>query len=227
MTRASNAPLWLALDAATYVGTVAVGRGDALLAAREVAMRGEREERLMPAVAETLAEARVAVRDLDRVVCGAGPGSFTSLRIAASIAKGIAASVERPLYAVPSLLLVVAGATPRLAAGTYVVALDAMRGDVYVARVRVADDGTIAEHRDLGLVPGATLAALAAEHGAVPVGPSLAPPLAPRAAGAARLGRWLDAAGPVERASWEPVYGRAAEAQVKWEAAHGVPLPRA
>jgi tRNA threonylcarbamoyladenosine biosynthesis protein TsaB len=30
--------------------------------------------------------------------------------------------------------------------------------------------------------------------------------------------------GPVDRARWEPAYGRLAEAQVKWEAAHGRPL---
>ena len=29
---------------------------------------------------------------------------------------------------------------------------------------------------------------------------------------------------PVDLASWEPAYGRLAEAQVKWEAAHGRPL---
>jgi tRNA threonylcarbamoyladenosine biosynthesis protein TsaB len=32
--------------------------------------------------------------------------------------------------------------------------------------------------------------------------------------------------GPVDLASWEPEYGRLAEAQVRWEAAHGRPLPR-
>jgi tRNA threonylcarbamoyladenosine biosynthesis protein TsaB len=32
------------------------------------------------------------------------------------------------------------------------------------------------------------------------------------------------AAGPVDLARWEPMYGRLAEAQVKWEAAHGRPL---
>jgi len=31
---------------------------------------------------------------------------------------------------------------------------------------------------------------------------------------------------PVDLASWEPDYGRLAEAQVRWEAAHGRPLPR-
>jgi tRNA threonylcarbamoyladenosine biosynthesis protein TsaB len=227
MTAPTSGPLWLALDAATYVGTVAVGRGDVLLAEREVAMRGEREERLMPAVAAALADAGVEARELDRVVCGGGPGSFTSLRIAAAIAKGIAAAVDRPLFAVPSLLLVVAGARPVPGAGRFVVALDAMRGDAYLALVEMDDQGAIVEHRDLGLAPATSVAAIAAEHAATVLGPSIEPAHAPRAAGVARLGAWLERAGAVDRAAWEPVYGRAAEAQVKWEAAHGVPLPRA
>ena len=76
----------LAIDASTYRGTVAVLRGARVLAEREVAMKGADAERLMPAVADALAEADVAIDALARVVCGQGPGSFTSLRIAGAIA---------------------------------------------------------------------------------------------------------------------------------------------
>jgi tRNA threonylcarbamoyl adenosine modification protein YeaZ len=78
-------------------------------------MRGEREERLMPAVAGALADAGIAPNAIDRVVCGAGPGSFTSLRIAGAIAKGLALAAGVPLIPVSSLLLIVAGAEPQLA----------------------------------------------------------------------------------------------------------------
>ena len=47
----------LALDAATYVGTVAIVDDDRVLAERETAMRGRDVERLMPAVAEALHDA--------------------------------------------------------------------------------------------------------------------------------------------------------------------------
>ena len=66
----------------------------------------------MPAVADALREATVDPRQLDRIVCGAGPGSFTSLRIAGAIAKGLALSAGAPLHPVSSLLLVVAGTSP-------------------------------------------------------------------------------------------------------------------
>ena len=48
----------------------------------------------------------------------------------------------------------------------------------------------------------------------------------PRANGVARIEGLLAARGPVDVRSWEPAYGRLAEAQVRWESAHGRPLPR-
>jgi len=80
-------PITLAIDASTYIGTVAVWRGETRVAEGEALMRGVEEERLMPAVVATLAKGGAALRDVTRVVCGGGPGSFTSLRIAAAIAK--------------------------------------------------------------------------------------------------------------------------------------------
>ena len=88
----------LAFDASTYGGDVAVLSGSTLLAESAAAMKGAEEERLMPAVADTLARAKVDVTAIERVVCGAGPGSFTSLRIAGAIAKGIAKGVGCPLF---------------------------------------------------------------------------------------------------------------------------------
>ena len=213
------AGLTLALDASTYVGTVAVLRDGAVVAARDAQMRGEHEERLMPAVLAALADVRAVPRDVARVVCGEGPGSFTSLRIAGAIAKGIAHGAGRPLYAVSSLALVVAGAEPPLPQGAYVATLDAMRGERYAQRVSVHRDGRIAVEGPSTLASAAELAAA----GLHVVGPLEPAPRWPHARGVARL---LDSvlAAPVSLDAWEPSYGRLAEAQVRWEAAHGRPL---
>src|SRR5690242_18482272 len=117
-------------------------------------MRGRDAEALMPMVADTLARAGISPRELTRVVCGAGPGSFTSLRIAASIAKGIAVGRDIPLFAISSLALVVAGNVtdgprgPRL----YLAALDAMRGDSYLATFE-HDEGVVRPRGEMRLVP--------------------------------------------------------------------------
>lgn len=219
-----SAPLTLALDAATYTGTVAIVCGEQVLAERELAMRGEREERLMPAVADALTLAGLTVRDVERVVCGAGPGSFTSLRIAASIAKGIATGRSVPLHAVSSLLLIVAGGAH--APGRYLAVLDAMRGEAFVAGYEVMASGEIVDVERTTLVARDEIGGIARRMGARRIGPAEELVAIPRASGVARLATRLDCVGPVELASWEPDYGRAAEAQVKWERAHGRPLPQ-
>jgi tRNA threonylcarbamoyladenosine biosynthesis protein TsaB len=213
--------LTLALDAATYTGTVAVLRDGAVVADRAVAMRGEHEERLLPAVAAALAEAGATPADIARVVCGGGPGSFTSLRIAASIAKGIASARGVPMFEVPSLALIVAGNA--LPAGRYLAVLDAMRGETYVAGY-ARDANGVTEIAAPALVARAAVAVMAEALGARLAGPAEALAFAPHARGVSLLASRLAAAPPVDLATWEPQYGRVAEAQAKWEREHGRPL---
>lgn len=217
---ATSEPLTLAIDASTYAGSVCVLRGDRVLSESTTAMRGIDEERLLPAIDETLRSAGVTVTEVQRVVCGAGPGSFTSLRISASIAKGVAQGRSVPLFAVSSLALIVAGSVAPPTAGEYLAALDALRGESYVSRCVVDDRGLVVQVGETKLVPTDELHAATMRV----VGPAWPGEAAPHARGVARLGVSLGA--PVDLASWEPSYGRLAEAQVKWEAAHGRPLPR-
>lgn len=186
-------------------------------------MRGAHEERLMPAVADVLGRAGVPVGPADRIVCGAGPGSFTSLRIAGSIAKGLATGWGVPLLAVTSLGLIVAADASRRS-GRYLAVLDALRGECYVALYERRDDGTVAEIAPPRIVATGSVDALAIEADAVIVGPSHGSGTAPHARGALALLAGLGGAASVEIAAWEPAYGRLAEAQVRWEAAHGRPL---
>lgn len=217
-----SGPLTLALDASTYAGTVAVLRGRDVLFDGEAQMRGEREERLMPAVAGALSAAGVTVAQLDRVVCGAGPGSFTSLRIAASIAKGIAFAGNVPLFAVSSLGLLVA--SRHRERGRYLALLDAMRGDVHAAVVEVDGEGNVVEVEPPVLMPVASVERAASSAKAFVAGSGRAVDGTPHARGVARMPALVEA-GRVSLETWEPDYGRLAEAQVKWEAAHGRALP--
>jgi tRNA threonylcarbamoyladenosine biosynthesis protein TsaB len=216
----------LALDGSTYTGSVAVIVDGRVAAERSTAMKGADEERLMPAVAEVLETTGSAPPSIDRVVCGAGPGSFTSLRIAGAIGKGIASALGKPLFAVPSMALVLGGTN--LTRGRYIVAIDALRGELYVALYEIDAAQTIIEAEPARLIPASELHRLSLEFDARVVSPS---PIdggivaMPRAAAVARLEHMIAAKGPVDIDRWEPAYGRLAEAQVKWESAHGRPLP--
>lgn len=182
----------LALDASTARATVAVIRSGTLIAEVTVAERSEHVEPLLPAALTLLASVSVPLSDLTGIVCGAGPGSFTGLRTAASIAKGLAMGLSVPLYAIPSLPLILADLPP----GRYLATLDAGRGD----RFATQGEGYM-------LVPEAKLEAIAAVSGARIVGP--------------QTGNWphikaaanLDWGRPVDLATWEPDYGRNSAAE--------------
>jgi len=216
----------LALDASTYEGDVALLDDGQVLAEQAAAMKGRESEQLMPAVAGVLQQAKLDLGVVERVVCGAGPGSFTSLRIAGGIAKGIASGLCLPLFAAPSLALVVAGADP--GPGRYLGAIDALRGEFYVALYDVDGGGCIAEVEPARIVAATDVIVVAGEYRARIVSPTdFAGGIRsrPRARGATRLEELFAARGPVDVRGWEPAYGRLAEAQVKWESAHGRPLP--
>ena len=219
----------LVLEAATYAGSVAVLDDGRLVVERSVTMRGREREALMPAVGEALDEYGVPAEQLGRIVCGAGPGSFTSLRIAAAIAKGLALASGAPLVPVSSLALLVASQRV-IAPGKYLAAIDALRGEHYVALYEVGIDGVIVPRGEgePSLVPTISLGDEALHREARLVGGGMLPAEAveavPHARGAAQLISLIDETPAADLAAWEPSYGRLAEAQVKWEAAHGRPL---
>ena len=216
--------VFLAIDASTYRGSVALVRGNGMVVREsDVVMRGAHEERLMPAVAALIGEAGINVCELAGVVCGAGPGSFTSLRIAASIAKGIAVGGGIPLYSISSLLLIPASAPESLAAGKYLAMLDAMRGDFFTLICSVTADGRIAASNGavMEMIPLAEIERVTNAHlpAVVQIGPGRTRDVAPHARGVARFIGDSSAIIPVDAATWEPHYGRLAEAEVRLEAA--------
>lgn len=225
----------LAMDAAAGNGTIAVLRDAVLIADSDVLMRSEREERFFPALLETLARAGTSLGEVQRLIVGAGPGSFTALRVVAAIAKGIAQGRGIAMYGVPSLALVVADANtsadaaaalamptePDHSGSRWLVTLDALRGERYAALVTRAHGGDVVAVEQLGVIPIADLAARAAAVAATLIGPDETLAARPLARHVIHCLALAEATGPADLASWEPSYGRLAEAQVKWEAAHG------
>jgi tRNA threonylcarbamoyladenosine biosynthesis protein TsaB len=205
----------LALDASTYQGSVAILDGATIVAEATAAMRGRDAERLMPAVQAALKSGGLQLADVERIVCGSGPGSFTSLRIAGSIAKGLALGAAKPLFAISSLALLVAGNARE--PGRYLALLDAMRGEYFAAAFDF-DGIRLAAASDAELIAAADVDSHARRFDARPAGPDFPENWQPHARGARFLHETLAAAGPVTLATWEPTYGRLAEAQVRLEA---------
>jgi tRNA threonylcarbamoyladenosine biosynthesis protein TsaB len=233
----------LAIDTATNIASVAIGgaRGRQRKAGRSIRGARQHAAQLLTLIQQVLADAGARLEDITEIVVGDGPGSFTGLRIGWAAAKGLAHERELPLVAVPSLLGAVRAASAFERESRPIAAcFDALRGQVFGAVYTIHRDGIETLVR-----PGLfTLAELAQ---ATPLRPVLAvgdgaerfraeieawtgkPPVPLDAVPAiARSLLWLadheEARRPIAGVD-EPVYGRPAEAVVKWEKSHGRPLP--
>jgi tRNA threonylcarbamoyladenosine biosynthesis protein TsaB len=209
----------LAIDAATSHGGVALDNDGVLLAEIAISNTARHSELLLPAVEFALRAGGLTRAELGGVVVGAGPGSFTGVRIAAATARGIAAALEIPLLAYSSLMALAASAArddePVCAM------FDARRGEVYAACYSFSDAGIttvlapVAAHVDdvvrmlegrTALFAGDGAAAYASQLSGRPLPVQL---VQPRAGSLLWLARRYPQDGAVERAaSFEPAYIR-------------------
>jgi tRNA threonylcarbamoyladenosine biosynthesis protein TsaB len=130
----------LALDTATEACSAAVVSGDTVFSRFETLGRGH-AERLLPMVDELLHESGLALGDLDFIAVGRGPGAFTGVRIAISIAQGLSLGTGRPIVPVSDLWALGAGALARTPADCALACLDARMGEVYWGLVRALAEG--------------------------------------------------------------------------------------
>ncbi|SHE57979.1 tRNA threonylcarbamoyladenosine biosynthesis protein TsaB [Modicisalibacter ilicicola DSM 19980] len=128
----------LALDASSSACSCAVWRDGEVISRFALTPR-EHTRRLMPMIDEVMAEAGLALADLDGLAYGRGPGSFTGLRIAAGVAQGLAFGLERPLFGVSTLEALALAAHRRHHLRHLVPALDARMNEIYVAAYHCHD----------------------------------------------------------------------------------------
>jgi tRNA threonylcarbamoyladenosine biosynthesis protein TsaB len=122
----------LALDTSTEVCAVAVGDGVRWREKSELA--GQRHsELLLPMIRAVLAECGLSLKQLDGIAFGAGPGSFTGLRIACGVAQGLALGAALPVVAVSTLEAMAQTRRERGGGDRIITALDARMREVYVA----------------------------------------------------------------------------------------------
>jgi len=112
--------LTLAFDTATAVATSALVDDDEVLGERV-----SRAQTLLEDVDALLRQAGAHPSDLDRVVVGLGPGSFTGVRIGLAVARGLALSLDLPGAGVSTLAALAAGAPDALPV------IDAKRREVF------------------------------------------------------------------------------------------------
>jgi len=125
----------IAFEAATSRLSVALWCDAACLERADIVPNGG-SERLLPWANELLAEAGISFRQLDGIAFGAGPGSFTGLRLACGVAQGLAFGLDIPVVPVCTL----SALAMARGEGKVLSCLDARMNEVYVAACEVVGD---------------------------------------------------------------------------------------
>lgn len=99
----SRPRMLLALDTSTGVGSVGLARDGEVVAYRLLLQEREHASGLVPQISAVIEDARVDRTEIDGVLVGSGPGSFTGLRVAAATARGLAKGLDVPLWHYSSL----------------------------------------------------------------------------------------------------------------------------
>lgn len=124
----------LAIETSTYSGSIALISEEAVLGEYYFNIGPAHTEKLVPSIDWLLSELNTEKSDLTGVAVSLGPGSFTSLRVGISTAKGICYSLGIPLVGVSSLK-VLAMNLP-LAPFNICPVMDARKGEVFAALFR-------------------------------------------------------------------------------------------
>lgn len=130
----------LAIETATEACSVALLHGDELIDRSELAPR-RHAELVLPMAEDLLAEAGITRKQLDAIAVGRGPGAFTGVRLAISVAQGLALALDIPVVPVSSLAALAMQA-PKNGAVT-LAAIDARRAEIYAGTFRFDPDGRV------------------------------------------------------------------------------------
>ena len=118
----------LFIDTSTEHGVIGIFRNGLLIKGRELPFGFSHSKELFPAIVELTSSCGLSPKNFDYIAVGAGPGSYTGIRVSASIAKALSCSLDIPLIGVSSLHGFVAEDVER---GSFIGIVDARIGGFY------------------------------------------------------------------------------------------------
>lgn len=127
-------PLLLNIETSTDICSVGIAKGTSLLALKESSEAYSHSKEITLLIEACASAAGIRLQDLDAVAISAGPGSYTALRVGASVAKGICYALDKPMIAIDTLkALAYAAKQVEPEANVYIPMIDARRMEVYAA----------------------------------------------------------------------------------------------
>lgn len=125
----------LALDTATEACSVALLAPERRSSRYEELGRGH-SEHILAMVEAVLRDVRLELTELDAIAFGRGPGSFTGVRLAASVAQGLAFGAGVGVIPISNLRALAQGVLDRTSAASVLVCADARMSEVYAGGYR-------------------------------------------------------------------------------------------
>jgi len=145
----------LAFDTSTDACTVAVMVDQQVLADHRLVSQ-KQGELLLPMIDELMAEAGLTAGNLDALVFGRGPGSFTGVRIGVATAQGIALGADVGVFGVSTLQAIAQGCYREYGDSAVAVSVDARMDEVYFCEYQCDQDGLMQPLADEQIaLPGA------------------------------------------------------------------------
>ncbi len=133
-------PLILSIETATLSGSIALTRGGEVSGSFQGDPGISHSNTLLADVDKLLSQTNITLTQIDLFAVAAGPGSFTGLRIGIATVKALAATLERPCAAIPTLQAVALSGGPSEAT---VALLPAGRGEVFAQLFAVSGDDVV------------------------------------------------------------------------------------
>ena len=131
---------FLALDTSTEACSVALALDGQILVLDEVCPQ-QHSKRILPMLQQLLSDAGVSLYQLDGIIFGRGPGSFTGVRIGVSVAQGLAFGADLPVFGVSTLAAMAQAAAVQQNATEVIAAIDARMAEVYIAAFTLDEAG--------------------------------------------------------------------------------------
>ena len=132
----------LAIDASTEALSIALHFEGKFIRHFEVCPQ-QHSQKILPIVERILREAEISLSELDGIVFGRGPGSFTGVRISTAVAQGLAYSSNLPLVGVSTLQAMAQQAHMEHGQQQVVAAIDARMGEIYLAQYQSDETGLV------------------------------------------------------------------------------------
>jgi tRNA threonylcarbamoyladenosine biosynthesis protein TsaB len=143
----------LSLDSSTEACSIALLTQNNVIHQRFMLAPREHTQKILPAIHDVLKEADLNLPNIDVIVYGQGPGSFTGVRIGISIAQGLAYGLDKKMVGVSTLQAMAQQALQTAQSESVYAAIDARMGEVYFAHYLNHEGVMVLQDKEVVITP--------------------------------------------------------------------------